>query len=132
VAKEKKNKKQPKEAKALKTSRAAKPNKTNVPKRTKVVAAAKVAKTKAVDLASNPLVAEVVAAALVATAAAIKNPKTARAMAASVGDELERAGKGAQEGGNAFWQLAMDVARRSMDALAPDAGSKKAGKKAKK
>jgi hypothetical protein len=74
----------------------------------------------------------IAAASLVAAAAAIKNPKKARALAASVGDELEAAGKGAQEGGNTFWQLAMDIARRSIDALGPDARPKKNGKKSKK
>jgi hypothetical protein len=136
LAKDKKNAKRPKEAKALKSNgepgkagSAAKPKR---PKRAKVAAVAKVAKTKAVDLASNPVVAEIVAASLVAAAAAIKNPKKARAMAASVGDELEAAGKGAQAKGNAFWQLAMDIARRSIEALGADESSKKSGKKAKK
>ena len=133
MAKGKKNKKQSREPDALAAAGTPiRPAVTKRPKRAKVAAVAKVAKTKAVDLASNPVVAEVVAASLVAAAAAIKNPKKARAMAASVGDELEAAGKGAQEGGNTFWQLAMDIARRSIDALSPDAGPKKSSKKAKK
>ncbi len=134
MAKVKNNKKQAKQAKSPKTtSRIAKPAGTKRPKRTKVAAAAKLAGAKAVNLAGNPVVAEVVAATLVAAAAAIKNPKKARALAATVGDELEAAGKGAQEGGNAFWQLAMDIARRSVDALGGDGGAKKkTSKKSKK
>ena len=132
MAKDKKNKKQP-GANTLQTTGAPiTPAQTKRPKRAKVAAVAKVAKTKAVDLASNPVVAEIVAASLVAAAAAIKNPKKARAMAASVGDELEAAGKGAQAKGNAFWQLAMDIARRSIEALGADDSPKKSGKKAKK
>jgi hypothetical protein len=133
LAKVKRNKKQSREPVALAAAgTAARPPVAKRPKRAKVAAVAKVAKTKAVDLASNPVVAEVVAASLVAAAAAIKNPKKARALAASVGDELEAGGKGAQEGGNTFWQLAMDIARRSIDALGPDARPKKNGKKSKK
>lgn len=94
-----------------------------------IATVAKKVKAKAADLASNPLVAEVVAATLVAAAAAIKDPKKARAIAESVGDELGKAAKGAQ-GGSAMWQLAMDVAKRSMGALA-DGGTATAAGKAK-
>lgn len=82
------------------------------------------AKTKAVKLASNPLVAEVVASTLVAAAAAMRNPKQARAMAADVAEELnEMAGQAARKSG-ALWQLALDLARRSIDALGADDGGK--------
>lgn len=98
-----------------------------------IAAVAKKVKAKAVDLASNPIVAEIVAATLVAAAAAIKDPKKARAIAASAGDELGRAAKGT-EAGAAMWQLAMDVAKRSVGALSeagniPDAPAKKGRKK---
>ena len=91
------------------------------------------AKTKAVKLASNPVVAEVVASTLVAAAAAMRNPKKARAMAAEAADELnEMAGQAAKKSG-ALWQLALDLARRSIDALgADDGGTSKAKGKAKK
>ena len=75
---------------------------------------------KATKLAANPLVAEVVAATLLAAAAAIRNPKKAREIALSAGDELSSAAKGAIGQGNAFWKLAMDVAKRSVDALGED------------
>jgi len=78
------------------------------------------ATAKAKELASNPAVAEIVAASLVAAAAAIKNPKKARDMAAAVGDELEIASKQAVDRGNAFWQLAIDIARRSIAVLGSD------------
>ena len=81
---------------------------------------------KAAKIAQNPVVAEVVAATLVAAAAAIRNPKKAREIALAAGDELGNAAKGAAGQGGAFWQLAMDVAKRSVEALGDD------GKKAKK
>lgn len=90
---------------------------------------------KAAALASNPAVAEIVAATLVATASALRNPRKARAMAASVGDELTAASKRAAKDGAAFWALAMDIARRSIEALGADSGGKRkaaAKKKAKK
>ena len=85
--------------------------------RSTVTKAVQEARKKATQLANNPAVAEVVAASLVAAAAAIKNPKTARSMAASVGDELEAASKQAVNRGNAFWKLALDIAKRSIDTL---------------
>jgi len=82
--------------------------------------AVKKASKKAAKIAANPLVAEVVAATLLAAAAAIRNPKKARELALSAGDELSSAAKGAVGQGNAFWKLAMDVAKRSVDALGED------------
>ena len=91
----------------------------------------KVAK-KAGKLASNPIVAEVVAATLVAAAAAIRDPKKARAMATAAGDELKSAAEGAKKGADAWWQLAMDIASRSIDALGDKGGKpEKKGKKKK-
>ena len=87
-------------------------------------------KEKVTKLASNPVVAEVVAATLVAAAAAIKDPKKARAMAVAAADELEAAAKGANDRSNVLWQLAMDVARSSVDAFTSQV--KSAAKKAKK
>ena len=94
------------------------------------------AKAKAKELAANPAIAEIVAASLVAAAAAIKNPKKARDMASAVGNELETASKQAVDRGNTFWQMAIDIARRSIEALGPDSspaksknGTKKKSKK---
>ena len=86
------------------------------------------ARKKAAGLAANPVVAEVVAAALVATAAAIKNPKKARDIAASAADELKSASEDVGKQGSAMWQLALDIARRSIDALGE---GKSSGGKAK-
>jgi hypothetical protein len=95
-----------------------------------VTTIAKAAADKAADLASNPVVAEIVAATLVAAAAAIRDPKKARQIAAAAGDEWHSATKGAGKGGEALWQMAMDVGRRSLEALGADGTG--AGKKAKK
>jgi hypothetical protein len=73
------------------------------------------------SLAQNPLVADVVAAALVATAAALRNPGKARQLAEQAGDEINALAKEGAERGSAMWQLALDVGRRAMDTLAPDA-----------
>jgi hypothetical protein len=121
MAKDKKKKERASSAKADVASR------SRASKVAKVAKAAGKARKKAADLAANPVVAEIVAAALVATAAAIKNPKKARDIAASAADELKSASKDAGKKGNAMWLLALDVARRSIDAL----GEGKTGGKAK-
>ncbi len=96
---------------------------------------------KAVKIATNPLVAEVVGATLVAAAAALKNPKKARAIAELAADEFESASKQMADKGSALWKLAMEVARKSLDSIAGEgpaaepkkkAGKKPAKKKAKK
>ena len=67
------------------------------------------------SMAMNPMVQEVVAAALVATAAALKDSNKARAMAEQAGDQLQSlAGEGAEKG-KALWALALDVAKRAGD-----------------
>ena len=93
--------------------------------------AVRTATTKAKALASNPAVAEIVAASLVAAAAALKDPNKARGMAAAVSDELTKASKQSIDRGNRFWALALDVAQRSIDALGSDkdAGKAKGAKK---
>lgn len=83
----------------------------------KVAEALKKAKSAASKLRDNPLVSEIVAAALVATAAALKDPRKARRLAADAGEELERARGKASRKADAFWALALDIARRSLDAL---------------
>ena len=111
-----------KDKKKQKDAKKAKPDKVR-----KVV---KRATKKAAKIAQNPVVAEVVAATLVAAAAALRNPKKAREIALAAGDEIGDAAKGAAAQGGAFWQLALDVAKRSVDALAEDQ-KKKARKKKK-
>ena len=88
-------------------------------KKKKADGKAKVAKVLkgAKKIAQNPMAAEIVAATLVAAAAALRNPK--------------RAAKTGVDGG-ALWQLALDVARRSIDAIAAEAGEPKKGGAKKK
>ena len=97
------------------------------PKAAKAGKVAKVAKS-AKKLAKNPATAEVVAATLVAAAAALRNPKKAQALALEAADDIKKAAKSGIDSGEAMWKLALDVARRSIDALGPE----KTGKKSKK
>lgn len=80
-------------------------------------------------LAKNPLVADVVAAALVATAAALKDSKRAHALASDAADELRSLSKSSSKTGSAMWELALQVGRQSLEALLD--GSKKADAEAK-
>ena len=68
-------------------------------------------------LAQNPLVADVVAAALVATASALKDSRRARALASEAGDELKKLSKAGSEAGNALWEMALQIGRRSLEAV---------------
>ena len=63
----------------------------------------------------------------------MRDPKKARALAAEAASELRQAAKSGAEGG-ALWQLALDIAQRSMETLGPakPAKKKKAGGKKKK
>lgn len=95
-------------------------------------AAGKLRKASA-KIAKSPVVAEVVAATLVAAAAALRNPKKARAIAESAADEIGTASKQIADRGSALWKLAMDVARETMDAIAGESEPKaQPGKKAAK
>ena len=80
-------------------------------------------------LTENPLVADVVAAALVATAAALKDSKKARALADQAGDQLADVKEGTADKGSAMWDLALDVGRRTLQTLAGEASA--SGRKAK-
>lgn len=97
-------------------------------KTTKVEKTIRKATEKAAKLASNPIVAEIASAALLAAAAAVRNPEKAKAVAKAAGDELSSAAKNATQQGGAFWALAVDIARRSVDALAEESKATK-GKK---
>ena len=124
----------PKRAAATKAApvKAAKPAKATRPvKAAKVTKVAKVA-ASAKRAAKNPAAAEVVAATLVAAAAALRNPKKAQALALEAADDIKRAAKSGINSGEAMWKLAMEVARRSIDALGPDSGKGKKGKSKKK
>lgn len=116
---------------ASKNKAPAKKPATRAAKIRKVVKAAKVQKVVkgAKKIAQNPMTTEVVAATLVAAAAALRDPKKAKALALEAADDLKKAAKSGVDGG-ALWQLALDVARRSIDEIGKEGGGKKA-KKAK-
>ena len=83
-------------------------------------------------LAQNPLVADVVAAALVATASALKDSRRARALASDVGDELAKLSRAGTRQGEALWDMALQIGRRSLQAaMSGDDGSKTAKPKPK-
>ena len=111
--------------------------KAKAPKATKAAAkatrAAKVQKVMkgAKKIAKNPMTTEVVAATLVAAAAALRDPKKAKALALSAADDLKKAAKSGADGG-ALWKLALDIARRSIDVVGKEDGAKKAKKAAGK
>jgi hypothetical protein len=79
-------------------------------------------------LSQNPLMADVVAAALVATAAALKDSKKAQRLAADAGDELETLAKKGAQRGNAMWQLALDIGRKALEEIG---GEVKASKRSR-
>lgn len=68
-------------------------------------------------ITSHPAVSEVVAAALVGAAAALRDPKKARQLANAGSDKLEALGKEAAERGSALWALALEVGRKSLETL---------------
>ena len=112
--------KAPKAAKTTKTAAKA----ARTAKVQKVVKGAK-------KIAKNPMTTEVVAATLVAAAAALRDPKKAKALALSAADDLKKAAKSGADGG-ALWKLALDIARRSIDVVGKEDGAKKAKKAAGK
>jgi hypothetical protein len=75
------------------------------------------------SLSKNPMVADVVAAALVATASALKDSKRARQLALDTGDELRKLAKKGSEDGSALWEMALQIGRRSLEALVSDGAS---------
>jgi LAS superfamily LD-carboxypeptidase LdcB len=80
-------------------------------------------------LTQNPLVADVVAAALISMAVALKDSDKAKKLASDAGDQLNAMSKAGAEQGNAMWDLALDIGRRALETLAGDeAGRVKGGK----
>ena len=80
-------------------------------------------------LTQNPLVADVVAAALVATASALKDANKARRLAESAGEELEALSRKSAERGNAMWELALDIGRQALDTLSEKPAKRTPAKK---
>ena len=83
------------------------------------------------SLAQNPLVADVVAAALVATASALKDSSRARALAEDAADEISRLSKSGTKQGDVLWDMALQIGRRSLDALLSGNPKSPKGKPAK-
>jgi hypothetical protein len=79
---------------------------------------AKKATKKLKTLTENPIVADVVAAALVAMASALKDSEKAKRMASDASDQLNSLSKKSAKHGNAMWDLALDVGRRTLETLA--------------
>lgn len=76
-------------------------------------------------LSQNPVVADIVAAALVATASALKDSKRAQQLATEAGDELAKLSKAGAEKGNALWEMALQIGRRSLEALTTEDAPKR-------
>jgi hypothetical protein len=81
-------------------------------------------------IGKNPMVADVVAAALVATVAALKNPKKAQRLAMNAGDELTKLSKAGAKQGSALWEMALQIGRESLEALSSDSAASTARKSA--
>ena len=79
-------------------------------------------------IAENPLVADVVAAALVATASALKDSSKARKLAADAGDQLDEMAKDTADRGSEMWQLALEVGRETLKTLAAEMAGASSGK----
>ena len=81
-------------------------------------------------LSQNPMVADVVAAALVGMASALKDSKKARKLASDAGDQLNAMSKNSARNGGVMWDLAREIGRSVLDTLAGEVDSRGKGKKA--
>ncbi len=80
-------------------------------------------------ISENPLVAQVVAAALVAMASALKDSDKARRLASDAGEQLNALSKASAKQGNVMWDLALEVGRRTVETLtSEERGSGRGGK----
>lgn len=83
---------------------------------------------KAMKLAKDPVVSEVVAAALLSAAAALretKDPKVVPAAADAAGDAVEGAKRQAGKLSDSLKVLAIDLARRALDSMEKSGGAAK-------
>ncbi|HEX8447949.1 MAG TPA: hypothetical protein VF652_00035 [Allosphingosinicella sp.] len=90
-----------------------------IPKRiagVKVSKAVRKAGKSALKLAEKPAVSETVAAALLAAAAALRAPPATRRAAGAAADAAGQAGKDAIGLGDSLRAMAIDMARRTLDA----------------
>ena len=96
-----------------------KKDKLKIPKRVagvKVSKAVRKAGKSALKLAESPAVSETVAAALLAAAAALRDPPATRRAAGAAADTAGEAGQEALRLGVSLRRLALDMARRTLDA----------------
>jgi urease accessory protein UreF len=96
-----------------------KKDKVKIPKRiagVKVSKAVRKAGKTAMKLAEQPAVSETVAAALLAAAAALRDPPATRRAAAGAARTASEAGQNAIRLGDSLRKLAIDMARRTLDA----------------
>jgi hypothetical protein len=82
-------------------------------------------------ITQNPIVADVVAAALISMAAALKDSDKARRIASDAGDQLDQLSKKSARQGSAMWDLALDIGRRTLEALAGEEAPKGNSRRAK-
>lgn len=71
---------------------------------------------KALKLAAKPAVSEAIAGALLAAAAALRNPPATKRAAADAADAASDAGQEAIRIGDTLRQMAISMARRTLDA----------------
>jgi hypothetical protein len=93
--------------------------KVKVPKRiagVKVPKSVREAGKSALKLAERPAVSETVAAALLAAAAALRDPPATRRAAGAAADAAGEAGQDAIRLGDSLRKMAIDMARRTLDA----------------
>ena len=79
-------------------------------------------------MAENPVVADIVAAALVGMASALKDSDKAKKLASKAGDHLDKMNKTGAKRGNAMWDLALTVGRQALETIAEEAKTGKRGK----
>jgi hypothetical protein len=94
-----------------------------IPKRiagVKVSKAVRQAGKSALKLAEQPAVSETVAAALLAAAAALRDPPATRRAAGAAAEAAGEAGKEAIGIGDSLRRMAIDMARRTLDAWEAD------------
>lgn len=80
-------------------------------------------------LTENPVVADIVATALIAMASALKDSDKARRLATEAGEQLEKLSKASAMQGNAMWDLALDIGRRTLETLAGEERARAKGGK---
>lgn len=94
-------------------------DKVKIPKRVgslKVPKAVRQAGNSALKLAAQPAVSETVAAALLAAAAALRDPPATKRAAGAAAGAAGEAGQGAIKLGDSLRKMAIDMARRTLDA----------------